>query len=130
MDEGRGVAPTQRGGGFPSTPQQAWADAARVRRQSQALREQLGRLAERVAEVEEQSAAIHQAMAERGGPLADATTRAARARWFAAAERAVAQAYRRGVVPPEVAWATPSPVDPALGAAQRPASTRSCSCCS
>jgi len=96
----RGVVSCRPGGwvGFPATPQQAWADAARVRRQSQALREQLARLAEQVADVEERSAAIHQAMAEGAGPLVNAGQRAARGRWFAAAERAVAAAYRQGSV--------------------------------
>jgi hypothetical protein len=73
-----------------------------VRRQSQALREQLGRLAEQIAEIEEQSAAIHEAMAAPGGPLVNAAERAERSRRFAAAERAVAQAYRRDAMARDV----------------------------
>jgi hypothetical protein len=102
VDEGRGFSQARQVGGFPANPRQGWADAIRVRRQSQALREQLGRLAEQVAEVEEQSAAIHEAMAAPVGTLVNAGERAARARRFAAAERAVARAYRGGAAGPGV----------------------------
>jgi hypothetical protein len=95
--------------------QQLWDQAVRVRAQSQRLRVQLACAAEQVAAVEERCAAIHDAMAAHGGPVVGAGERAARARRFAAVERATARAYRLGVDPPEVAWATLR-VDRRLGA--------------
>jgi hypothetical protein len=99
-----------------TNPQQIWDQAARARAQSKRLRAQLARIADQVAEVEEQCAAIHDAMATHTGPVVGAAARAARARWFAAAERATARAYRLGEVPPEVAWARLRWVDPSLHA--------------
>jgi len=108
---------------FPTNSQQVWDRAVRVRRQSEGLREQLACLAEGVAEVEEQCAAIHDAIAAQAGPLVGAGERAERARRFAAVERAIAEAYRLGTVPPEVAWETlrpgqPSSSRPAVRAAE------------
>jgi hypothetical protein len=60
----------------PIDTQGLWEQSARVRRHSRALRQQLADLAEQVAFVEDQSAAIHDA------------------RQFAAAERALAWSYR------------------------------------
>jgi hypothetical protein len=91
---------------FPSGAQQAWDQAVRIRADSRRLREQLADVAEQVAEVEEQCAAIHDVMAAHAGPVVGAAARAGRARRFAAVERATARAYRLGVTPPEVAWAT------------------------
>jgi hypothetical protein len=89
-----------------TSAQQARDQAVPIRAQSNRLRQQLGRVAEQVAEVGEQCAAIHDAMAAQAGPAVNAGQRAARARRFAAVERATARAYRLGVAPPEVAWAT------------------------
>jgi hypothetical protein len=61
-------------------------------------------VAEQVAAVEEQCAAIHDAMEVHAGPVVGAAERAVRARRFAAVERATARAYRLGVAPPDVAW--------------------------
>ena len=68
--------------------------SVRLRKRSQGLREQLTRTAEQVAAIQARAAAIHEAMAERGGPIGDALEHAERARRFAAAERAAARAYR------------------------------------
>jgi hypothetical protein len=86
-----------------TSAQQARDQAVRIRAQSNRLWQQLARVAE---QVEEQCAAIHDATAAHVGPVVDAEERAARARRFAAVERATARAYRRSVAPPEVAWAT------------------------
>jgi pimeloyl-ACP methyl ester carboxylesterase len=99
-------SPRQLGGGpavvpevwrmamFPTSAQQAWDQAVRVRADSKRLREQLACIADRVAEVEEQCAAIHDTMAAHAGRVVHAAERAARARRFAAVERATARAYR------------------------------------
>jgi pimeloyl-ACP methyl ester carboxylesterase len=124
-------SPRQLGGGpavvpevwrmamFPTSAQQAWDQAVRVRADSKRLREQLACVADRVAEVEEQCAAIHDAMAAHAGPVVHAAERAARARRFAAVERAAARAYRLGIAPPDVAWATLRRVDQPLIARPR-----------
>jgi hypothetical protein len=87
---------------FPTSAQQAWDQAVRVRAHSRRLREQLASVADQVAEVEQQCAAIHDAMAAHGGPVVGAAARAERARRFAAVERATARAYRLGIPRPEV----------------------------
>ena len=98
-------SPRQLGGGpavvpevwrmamFPTSAQQAWDQAVRVRADSKRLREQLACVADRVAEVEEQCTAIHDAMAAHAGRVVHAAERAALARRFAAVERATARAY-------------------------------------
>ena len=91
---------------FPTSAQQARDQAVRVRADSRRLREQLACMADQVAEVEEECAAIHDAMAAHAGPVVGAAARADRARRYAAVERATARAYRLGIRPPEVAWAT------------------------
>jgi hypothetical protein len=96
---------------FPTSTRQAWDQAVQARAHSKRLREQLADVADQVAEVEEECAAIHDAMAAHAGPVVHAAERAARARRFAAVERATARAYRLGVAPPEVAWATLRRVD-------------------
>jgi hypothetical protein len=58
---------------FPTSAQQAWDQAVRVRAHSRRLRKQ-------VAGVEERCAAIHDAMAAHAGPVVGAAERAARAR--------------------------------------------------
>jgi hypothetical protein len=96
---------------FPTSAQHAWDQAVRIRAHSKRLRDQLARVAEQIAEVEERCAAIHDAMAAHAGPVVGAGERAARARRFAAVERATARAYRLGVAPPVVAWATLRRID-------------------
>jgi hypothetical protein len=96
---------------FPTSAQQAWNQAVRLRADSRRLREQLAQVADQVAKVEEQCAAIHDAMAAHAGPVVHAAERAARARRFTAVERATARAYRLGIAPPEVAWARLRRVD-------------------
>jgi len=85
---------------FSTSAQQAWEQAVRVRAHSNRLREQLACVADQVAEVEEECAAIHDAMAAHAGPVVHAAERAARARRFAAVERATARAYRLGWLHP------------------------------
>jgi hypothetical protein len=75
---------------------------------SWSLRARLAGVAEQVAAVEERCAAIHDAMATHAGPVVGAAARAQRARRFAAVERAMARAYRRGVVPPAVVPCCPT----------------------
>ena len=96
---------------FPTSPQHAWDQVAQVRAHSRRLQEQLARVTDQVAEVEEECATIHDAMAAHAGPVVGAAERAARARRFAAVERATASAYRQGIAPPEVAWATLRRID-------------------
>src|SRR4029453_3264194 len=81
---------------FPTSAQQAWDQAVRVRAHSRRLRKQ-------VAEVEEQCAAIHDAMAAHAGPVVGAAERTARARRCRSGGTATARAYRLGVAPPVVA---------------------------
>lgn len=74
-------------------------------RQSEALRGRLVGLADAVAVVLEEHATVHEAMAGQVGS-AGAGGHAARARELAAAERAVAQAYRDGTHPPDAVHGT------------------------
>jgi hypothetical protein len=53
---------------FSTSAQQAWEQAVRVRAHSNRLREQLACVADQVAEVEEECAAIHDAMAAHAAP--------------------------------------------------------------
>ena len=78
-------------------PLQAKAWAARAVRESEALRQRLAGLADAIAVVLEEHASVHERM---GGPEG-AGGHAARARELAAAERAVAQAYRASTRPPD-----------------------------
>ena len=91
---------------FPTSAQQARDQAVRIRADSRRLREQLAWVADQVAAVEEECAAIHDAMAAHAGPVVGSAARADRARRYAAVERATARAYRLGITPPDVAWAT------------------------
>jgi hypothetical protein len=75
------------------------AAAARVVQESEALRRRLAGLADAIALVLEEHATVHEHMAGQVGP-AGADGHAARVRELAAAERAVAQAYRDGTRPP------------------------------
>jgi hypothetical protein len=61
---------------------------------------------EEVAAVEEHAAAVHDAMAEQGCRVLDTRKYAESARRIAAAERAMAKAYRGGGRPPEEARRT------------------------
>jgi hypothetical protein len=68
-----------------------------VRDPTAELRRRLAGLADAVAVVLEEHATVHERMAGQDGP-ADAGGHAGRARELAAAERAVAQAYRDGTI--------------------------------
>jgi hypothetical protein len=83
-------------------PLRAKAWAARAVHESEALRQRLAGLADAIAVVLEEHASVHERMAGQGGPEG-AGGHAARARELAAAERAVAQAYRAGTRPPDAA---------------------------
>jgi hypothetical protein len=66
--------------------------AKQARAHSQALRNEVARSAEAVAEVEQLVARVHQILADQGGPLAEqAREHAERAEALAAKERAEAQ---------------------------------------
>jgi hypothetical protein len=84
----------------PVNPRQATASAARAVRESEELRRRLAGLADAVAMVLEEHATVHERMAGEVGS-AGPGGHAARARELAAAERAVAQAYRDGTRPPD-----------------------------
>jgi hypothetical protein len=71
-----------------------------VVREPEELRRRLAGLADAIALVLEEHATVHERMAGRDGP-AGAGGHAARSRELAAAERAVAQAYRDGTRPPD-----------------------------
>jgi len=70
--------------------------AKQAQAQSKALREQVARSAEAVAETEQEVARVHRKLADQGGPLAgEAREHADRAEDFAAKERAEAARLRR-----------------------------------
>ena len=70
--------------------------AKRARAQSRALREQVARAADAIAETEQDSAQLHKRLAAAGGPLgAEAREHADRAEELAAKERAEAERLRR-----------------------------------
>jgi uncharacterized membrane-anchored protein YhcB (DUF1043 family) len=70
--------------------------AKQAQSQSKALREQVARSAEAVAETEQDVARVHRKLADQGGPLAaEAREHADRAEDFAAKERAEAERLRR-----------------------------------
>jgi hypothetical protein len=81
----------------PVSPHQATASAARAVHESEELRRRLAGLADAIALVLEEHATFHERMAGRDG----AGGHAARSLELAAAERAVAQAYRDGTRPPD-----------------------------
>jgi hypothetical protein len=86
----------------PVSPRQATASAARAFHESGELRRRLAALADAIALVLEEHAAVHERMAGQDG----AGGHAARSLELAAAERAVAQAYRDGTRPPDPVRAT------------------------
>jgi hypothetical protein len=70
--------------------------AKQAQAQSEALREQVARTAEAVAETEQEVALVHRKLADQGGPLAvEARKHADRAEDIAAKERAEAARLRR-----------------------------------
>jgi transposase len=70
--------------------------AEQAQAQSKALREQVARTAEAVAETEQEVARVHRKLADQGGPLAaEAREHADRAEDIAAKERAEAARLRR-----------------------------------
>jgi hypothetical protein len=87
------------------SPRQATASAARAVHDSEELRRRLAGLADAIAVVLEEHATVHEHMARQSGP-AEVGGHAARPRELAAAERAVAQAYRDGTRPPDTVRAT------------------------
>jgi hypothetical protein len=74
---------------------------ARVRWQSERLRDRLAETAAHVAVVEEHAATVFDGIAEHRGPGSDASESARRARRVAAVERRMARAYRAGHRPAE-----------------------------
>jgi hypothetical protein len=80
------------------SPRQTAAWAARAVRDSEELRRRLAGLADAIAGVLDEHAAVHERMAGQDAP-AGPGGHAARVRELAAAERAVAQAYRAGAHP-------------------------------
>jgi hypothetical protein len=83
----------------PVSRRQVMASAARAVREAEELRRQLAGLADAIAQVLEEHATVHEHLAGQAGS-AGAGGHAARVREIAAAERAVAQAYRDGTRPP------------------------------
>jgi hypothetical protein len=70
--------------------------AKQAKAKSKALREQVARAAEAVAQTEAESADLHRRLADQGGPLAEASREhAARAEELAAKERAEAERLRQ-----------------------------------
>ena len=70
--------------------------AEQAQAQSKALREQVARTAEAVAETEQEVVRVHRKLADQGGPrAAEAREHADRAEEFAAKERAEAERLRR-----------------------------------
>jgi hypothetical protein len=82
----------------PVSPLQTAVSAARAVHESEELRRRLADLADAIAVVLEEHATVHERMAGRHN---DNGRHAARVRELAAAERAVAQAYRNGTRPPD-----------------------------
>jgi hypothetical protein len=89
----------------PASRRQAAAGAARAVRTSEELRRRLAGLADAIAGVLDEHATVHERMAAQDGP-AGLGGHAARARELAAAERAVAQAYRDGTHPTDAVRGT------------------------
>jgi hypothetical protein len=89
----------------PVSPLETTASAARVLRESQELRRRLARLADAIAAVLDEHATVHEHMAGQDEPRGSGG-HVARVRELAAAERAVARAYRDGTRPPAAARGT------------------------
>jgi hypothetical protein len=87
------------------SPVQATAAAARAVQESMELRRRLVGLADAIALVLEEHATVHERMAGQAG-MAEAGVHATRSRELAAAERAVAQAYRDGTRPSDTVRGT------------------------
>jgi hypothetical protein len=99
MDLVRDPAADSGSGATPVSRRQATASAARAVREAEELRRRLAGLADAIAEVLEEHATVHEHLAGQAGS-AGAGGHATRARELAAAERAMAQAYRDGTRPP------------------------------
>jgi hypothetical protein len=89
----------------PLSPRQATAWAARAVHDSEELRRRLASLADAIATVLDEHATVHERMAGQHVP-AGPGGHAARVRELAAAERAVAEAYRAGVHPTDAVRGT------------------------
>jgi hypothetical protein len=89
----------------PVSRRQATASAARAVREAEELRRRLAGLADAIAGVLDEHATVHERMAAQDGP-AGLGGHAARVRELAAAERAVAQAYRDGAHPTDAVRGT------------------------